>query len=40
MEELLDGQSIEECYKSFSFLESRREAIIAVRHLPLLTCQC
>ncbi|KAF2133429.1 nuclear matrix protein [Dothidotthia symphoricarpi CBS 119687] len=30
MEELLDSQSIEECYKSFSFLESRREAIIAI----------
>jgi len=31
VEELLDSQSIEGCRVVFNFLESRREAIIAVR---------
>jgi THO complex subunit 1 len=34
IEELLDSQSIEGCRTVFNFLESRREAIIAVGFIP------
>jgi THO complex subunit 1 len=33
VEELLDSQSISGCRTAFTFLETRREAIIAVRNL-------
>jgi len=36
IEELLDSQSIEGCRNVFNFLESRREAIIAVRSKQIL----